>query len=151
MIVDNRFELLTDFDQLRRRMDSAFDGFFGAGGLDGRHGLVHHSRSLYPELRVREIDNGWEIVGDVAGFSAADVEVTMEGRDLRVQGKAGDATPEGWRRVLSERRRWSFDKTLRFAEPVDATGIVAEVKNGVLRITVPKAKATAPVRIEVKS
>ena len=152
MIVDNRADLLSDFDLLRRRMDTAFGAFGGfIGGLDGQHGLVHHSRNLYPQLLVREIEGGWEVTADVPGFRAEEVSITVEGRDLRVQGKAEDTTPEGWRRTFSERRRWSFDKTLRFAELIDSAAVGAEVKNGVLRVTLPRAKAAGPVRIEVKS
>ncbi|HMV66499.1 MAG TPA: Hsp20/alpha crystallin family protein [Myxococcota bacterium] len=149
MLIDSRFDLFADLDQLRRRVDSAFGA--RAGGLDGRHGLVHQSRSLYPDLRLRDVEGGWEIVGDAAGLRAEDVEITLEGRDLRIQGRADEATPEGWRRVWGERRRWSFDKTLRFADPIDAAGVSAEVKNGVLRVTVPRLAPSGPVRIEVKS
>ncbi|KAF2690672.1 HSP20-like chaperone [Lentithecium fluviatile CBS 122367] len=54
----------------------------------------------------------------------------------------------------SETDEWrfqgSFERTFRFSERIDATGVRASLRNGLLSITVPKAKAPEVRRITIQ-
>jgi HSP20 family protein len=54
--------------------------------------------------------------------------------------------PRYW---VTERSFGSFNRTFQFPSRVDHEGVKASMKNGVLTITVPKAKARAPRKIEI--
>ena len=67
-----------------------------------------------------------------------------------IRGMRSAGTPQSASRHYHqvERGHGSFERTFRFADPVEEDRITADLRDGVLTITLPKA-ATPPRRIEV--
>lgn len=138
-------DLFAEMDGLTRRLDA----FFGAGGLSGGHGLTAASRALFPQLRVTEAEDAFVVTGDLPGLDPDTLELTAEGDVLVLRGASDQAEPEGFQRLRAERRPWRFERSLRFARPIDADRVSAKLTNGVLTVTVPlRTPTTITVSVE---
>ena len=93
-----------------------------------------------------------EITVELPGMKPEDVKVeVLEGR-LMIHGEKKEekeVTDKTFHRV--ERRYGEFRRTLPLPTTIDAEKVVAEFKDGVLKVTVPKVPAAQPKNIEVKT
>jgi len=83
---------------------------------------------------------------------ALDQAFTAPWNDGRVWVPAIDAATAGEIRVhAAERGTGTFERSIRLPEFVDGEGISAAFNNGLLTVTVPKARAAQPRRIEINN
>lgn len=110
------------------------------------------SQGWVPAMDVAEQADGYLLDVELPGVKSADVEITIEKNVLSIKGKKEAlATPEKTVRVYSsERVLGSFARSIRLPEFVDAENVAAAFADGVLTITVPKAKAAQPRRVEIR-
>ncbi len=100
----------------------------------------------------REDANSYFLEVDVPGFAKEDLEVTLEDGVLTVSGeRKHEALQEGENILHSERLVGRFSRGVRLPDQVKDDTVSAELKNGVLTVTVSKADEVKPRRIEVKS
>lgn len=97
-------------------------------------------RRVSPPVDIYESPEGFLIVADLPGVSAENLSVEFNPPELRVRAKPSSG-PEG---VLYERR-------FELGSGIDAASIVAEIKDGVLRIELKKSQALRPRRIDVRA
>lgn len=105
-----------------------------------------------PRLDLRETKDAYQVQVDLPGVDKKDVEVSLEEGVLSVRGarqaaseeKAEDGT---WHR--QERSYGSFQRSLHLGDGVDADSVKAELKDGVLRISVPKKEAVKARTIRI--
>lgn len=130
---------------LTQTMDRLVDSVFNDRLALGR------SMSTFPGINVWENDQNVFVEAELPGFKIEEVDITFAGNELTIQGKRADAAPEG--ATFHRRERWtgSFTRTLRLATEIDESKISATLENGVLTVTLPKAEAAKPRRIEVKA
>lgn len=114
------------------------------------------------EFRVRtnvsETGTEVRITAELPGIERDDVDVEITGDTITIQGeKASEkdetGTEEGREFRRLERRAGKFKRTTRLPFEIDPDKVIAEVRNGVLTVTVPKpAEMTKPAhKIEVKT
>lgn len=127
---------------LNRAMDQALDSRWTA-----------ESRSWVPAIDVVEKKDAYVVYAELPGVDASEFGITLERNVLTIRGaKTGlvDSLDQGDVRVFAaERGSGSFERAVRLPEFVDGDRITADFKNGLLTITVPKAHAARPRRIEV--
>jgi HSP20 family molecular chaperone IbpA len=98
-------------------------------------------RPIYaPPTDIYENEASVVLVADMPGVDEKSVEVTLVDNVLTVQGRTEDFAPQGFRRAYAEFERGDYRRSFVLSDRADAAGIQASVKNGVLRVTVPKAK-----------
>lgn len=106
-----------------------------------------------PRLDVAETESGFEVSADLPGLDEKDIEVTLAGDLLTIK---GERKSESEKRLLSyrisERTFGSFSRSIALPAGVDAAGVSASFKNGVLTITIPKTQEAAreATRVAVK-
>jgi HSP20 family protein len=104
-------------------------------------------------LDIRETGDAFEVIASVPGVSPEDVDITVIGDRLRINGERKDDSeqrdPEG-RWILRERRFGSFERSVSLPAAVKAEAASAEFRDGVLTITLPKADEARPRSIPVK-
>ncbi|XP_038906133.1 small heat shock protein, chloroplastic-like isoform X2 [Benincasa hispida] len=83
---------------------------------------------------VREDENGLYLRMDMPGLSKDDVKVSVEQNTLIIKGEAGKESEDE-----EDRRRFSSRLDL-LANLYELNSIKAEMKNGVLKVAVPKVK-----------
>jgi HSP20 family protein len=126
---------------------SLIDGLFN----DAFFAPLRAPAAFQPAADLSETDDEYIVRLEVPGLEPGDVTVEVLGDSLSIKGEKRDqheAAAEGIRRV--ERRYGSFARTFRLGSSFDPESISAELKNGVLTVTLPKSEAAKPRRVEVK-
>ena len=127
---------------LNRALDEALTG----GWTD--------NRAWVPAIDVVETQDAYVLYAELPGVDPSQIDVKFEKSVLTVHGTkspAFDATRNGEHRIYAaERVTGTFERSIRLPEFVDGDKITAEFDNGLLTLTVPKARAAQPRRIEVK-
>ena len=103
-----------------------------------------------PRTQIHESEGSVVLVADMPGVDDQSVEVTLEDDVLTIVGRTHDAAPAGYRRIYAEFEQGDYRRSFVLSDRADAAGIQASVKNGVLRVEVPKVKP-AQRRIQVSS
>lgn len=105
-----------------------------------------------PAVDVAESNDGFVIRADLPGVDAKDVDITMENGLLSIQGSRqtiNETESRGYKRT--ERVSGRFFRRFALPDTSDDEGIVAQARDGVLEIRIPKKPQVQPKRIEVKS
>lgn len=102
-----------------------------------------------PRVDILETDQEVLLLADLPGVRPNDVDVRFENGELTIHGRR-TPTNAGKRRALWEYEPAHYHRVFRLTEDVAAERIEAELKNGVLRVRLPKAEAAKPRRIAVK-
>jgi HSP20 family protein len=130
----------------RREIDRAFDRFFGqAGSMTG---------PWMPVVDVRETKDVLEVVAELPGLRREDVEVNVENNVLSISGEKKQEITEGddgTEYHLVERRCGRFERSFTLPRTVDSNKISARFENGLLTVTLPKAEAAKPRRVEISA
>ncbi|GIW94189.1 MAG: molecular chaperone Hsp20 [Pirellulaceae bacterium] len=106
----------------------------------------------FPALNVWKDDNNLYVEAELPGFELSDLEIVVTGdRQLSIKGerKQPEIKNGTWHR--QERYYGSFSRMIELPESVDPDKVTAELKLGVLTVTLPKREEAKPRRIEVKA
>ena len=106
--------------------------------------------SFYPPLNVWEDGELLKIEAEVPGVKLEDIDVSFDNGELTLKGEKKFATKENTPMHRRERVYGSFVRTLTIPWEVKADGVGAELKDGILTVTLPKAEAAKPRKVAVK-
>jgi len=112
---------------------------------------VVKTREFIPEIDLWETDQAVVLTADMPGVNENNVDIDLQGNTLEISGTTSATLPEGFTSVHKEfplRRRYVRQFTL--GDSIDQENITAEMKDGVLTLTLPKVKDATPRRIVVK-
>ena len=125
--------------------------------MDRLFGRRHDGHEACP-TNLWANEHGARLVARLPGLTANDVEVTVEGAEVRLartsvttSPPATASTPEtnGTPSSNRERVEASFSRTFRLPFPVDAERVRATFANGRLEIELPRRDSDRPRRIDV--
>jgi HSP20 family protein len=113
---------------------------------------VHETR-LYqtPSIDIHEGPDGLVLEADLPGATESDVSIQLEHNVLVLHAKVASSVPEGARLLHEEYRSVDYYRSFILSDEVERSRITAELKNGVLRLVLPKAERAKTRRIEIKS
>ena len=114
--------------------------------------LGESSPATFPAVNVWEDNENLFVEAELPGFELNDLEIYVNGENhLSIKGERRQPEVEGasWHR--RERGYGSFNRTIELSSDVDADKVSANLKAGVLTITLPKKEEIKPRRIEVKA
>ncbi len=102
-----------------------------------------------PPVDLYETAGGFILTAEVPGLARDQVEIHAEESRIVVRGeRASGAVPcEQYHRV--ERGHGRFSRAFVLPEPIDVEGVSAELKDGLLTVTIPKAGGRGGRRIDV--
>lgn len=103
---------------------------------------------ITPVTDIYEEDAGLYMMVDLPGVEKNGLKLSVEKNILTIEGHV--ALPENKDYVLREFEPSNYYRQFELSESVDQEGINAELKNGVLNVFLPRAKAVQPRTIEVK-
>jgi HSP20 family protein len=104
-----------------------------------------------PPIDIHEGPEGLTLEADLPGATERNLRIQLEDNVLTLYAKIDSPVPEGARLVHEEYRLGDFHRSFILSDEVDREQITAELKNGVLRLTLPKAERARTRRIEIKS
>ena len=109
------------------------------------------ARSSYPAIDIAEYENETVLVAELPGISKEDVKLAVQDGVLTIGGaRKAHQLPENSALLRSEIRTGEFSRTIQLPEEVKVDAISAELKNGVLRVVLPKSEQTRPREIKVQ-
>ncbi|RKF13535.1 Hsp20/alpha crystallin family protein [Roseovarius spongiae] len=104
-----------------------------------------------PATDIFEKDDAVTLVIDMPGVAPDTVDVSVENRALTVRGVIQAPVPEGYRRIYAEYAPGTFERAFSLPDTIDADGIEASHRDGVLTLTLKKSEAAKPKQIKVKA
>ncbi|HLX64030.1 MAG TPA: Hsp20/alpha crystallin family protein [Planctomycetota bacterium] len=104
-----------------------------------------------PRADIFETAENFVIIADMPGVDEKSVDITLEKNVLTIHGKVESLAPEGYEAAYKEYEEGDYERAFTLTDAVDREGIQALVKNGVLRLTLPKAGPAKARKIEVKT
>lgn len=112
---------------------------------------VSKRRTFAPRTDIYETKDAIVLVADLPGVDEASLEITLEKGVLTFTGKVDPgAGTEGLTPTHREYEVGDFHRAFSLPEEIDREKIEATMRDGVLRLRLPKAKAR-PHKIAVKS
>lgn len=103
---------------------------------------------LLPPVDIIETDNSFALLADMPGVSPEGLEVLTERDALIVRGHAERSNEE---LEYREFELGEYRRTFLMTEDLDTSGITATLRDGVLRLEIPKSEKTKPKRISVRA
>lgn len=106
------------------------------------------SNGFSPDMDIFETDKELVIEAEIPGASKKDIKLNVEDDILILEGeKKKEKKDESF--IFRESREGKFKKKFSLPFDVESDKIKAKFENGVLRITIPKAKVLIPKEITV--
>ncbi len=107
-------------------------------------------RFITPRYDLREDQDVHTLTAYVPGVERSSLETTVDGESLTVTGRRSWTVPEDWTPVHREIPQADFRLVLELDHRVNRDAIQAELSQGVLTLTIPKAEAVKSRKIEIK-
>lgn len=102
-----------------------------------------------PPVDILENRDALILIADMPGVNNQGVEISLRDNELTISGRSQDQ-PTGISPVYSEYQPGSYLRNFTVSSAIDRSKIEASMKDGVLRVVLPKAEAVKPRQIEVK-
>jgi HSP20 family protein len=109
------------------------------------------SRCFIPRADIYEVDDQIVIVADVPGAKEDAVEVTLEKNVLTINAFVEPVMLEGFALSYAEYEIGDYQRSFKLSSEIDQDKINATIKDGVLRLYLPKAGAARSRKIAVKA
>jgi HSP20 family protein len=136
------------FHQLRSEMDRLLNGFLGTASNGGSHSVMGRGQ---PAVNLWDGKDSLMLELEIPGVKNDQIDISVAGLDLSIKVQRPDIAEEGVTYHRRERPVGDFTRVLRLPCEVNADKVAAELQNGVLTLTLPKAEAAKPRKISVKS
>jgi HSP20 family molecular chaperone IbpA len=103
--------------------------------------------TLKPAYEVNETPEAWGLTVQLPGVTREGLEITAEENVITVKGRRAWTQPATWTSLYRESVDAPYELVLEHENNVDLDKIHAELKDGVLRASLPKTEAIKPRKI----
>jgi HSP20 family molecular chaperone IbpA len=103
-----------------------------------------------PRADIYETQDEIVVLTDFPGVDENSVDVTLEKNVLTINGYVNESQPEDYSLALAEYEVGDYTRSFRLSDEINREGIEAMVKDGVLRLRLPKAGPALARKISVK-
>ncbi|SAK48852.1 heat shock protein Hsp20 [Caballeronia fortuita] len=124
----------------------------GESAAAGREADASERRmTLTPPVDIFENSQGVILWADLPGVTKDRLDVKIHDGNLFIEAEAVVPTPAGLRLQHAEIRQPHFARAFSLGSDLDASKIDANLKDGVLRLTIPRRDEARPRRIDVRT
>jgi len=120
-----------------------------SGQRGGRGSSAADERSMLPRVDVLEDGSGITLLADMPGVSRENLDLKVDGATLLIEGKVSAPAPQEMEAIYVEIRVPRFRRAFTLSRELDPSRIEANLKDGVLKLRIPKQEHARPRRIEV--
>lgn len=105
----------------------------------------------FPAVDIAEREHAFDLVVELPGMKREDIRISVEKGILTVSGERKHyGFPEGTKVLLHETNTKPFERAFQLPDGIDVDAISAEMKDGMLRIQLPKSEQARPREIRVQ-
>jgi HSP20 family protein len=105
--------------------------------------------TVKPIYEAKETDEAWGLQVHLPGVAKEGLELSAEEGRITIRGRRSWKAPAGWTALYRESADAPYELVLSHDNTIDVERIHAELKDGVLRVSLPKAEAVKPRKIAV--
>jgi len=102
-----------------------------------------------PEVNIYETSDGYVLEAEMPGVSKEGLEITLEGNTLAFVGRRNERAVNG-NPLYRESRPADYRRVFELDPAIDVDKISAEMRQGVLTLTLPKAERVKPRKIQIQ-
>ncbi len=106
-------------------------------------------RTLLPKADVYETENGFKLIVNLPGVAEDDIEIAMDNNVLTIDARVSKEDLEGFELVYTEFALANYRRQFSISDTIDKDAITAELKDGTLRLTLPRHAIHKPKTIKV--
>jgi HSP20 family protein len=143
---------LFSLNDLRNQMDRLFLDFERGWGTvrdpEARQAVA--MGAAWPRIGLYDSGSELHLRAEIPGMTENDLEITVEQSSLTLRGARTTQAPEGYSVHRQERGNRSFARSFSLPCRIDAEKTRANLKNGVLEMTLPKVPEERPRQIKVQ-
>ena len=104
-----------------------------------------------PAVDIFENEKAIVLLADMPGVRAEDLNIDLRDDTLTLDGEVQPFDSEGQESVIIEYGIGKYYRQFSLSEVIDQEKIDAQMKNGVLRLTLPKVEKATPRKITVQA
>ncbi len=108
------------------------------------------ARYLIPAVDIFERENELVVICDVPGVDQTGVSVGVDENILTIEAKTLDREEDASKEIHREYQLANYHRQFELSDVIDQEKITAELKHGVLTITLPKAEKAKPKKIDIR-
>ena len=108
-------------------------------------------RYVVPPVDVFENESSITLLADLPGVPRDQLHVRVDGETLVLEATAVAGGPEDMELVYGEAQCPAYRRQFTLSRELDTGRIEAQLRDGVLRLTIPKAEEARPRRIQVQA
>ncbi len=106
--------------------------------------------AFMPSFDVKETPEAYILTADMPGIRKEDLDIQLAGNRLSISGRReAEGVREGERYYSQERSYGTFNRTFSLPEEVQPGQVTADLREGVLHLTVPKSPEIRPQKITI--
>jgi HSP20 family molecular chaperone IbpA len=106
---------------------------------------------LLPPVDVLEDEGGITLYADLPGVARENLDLHIDGENLFIDGKITLEMPNEMEATHVEVGRSRYRRVFALSREFDTAKLTADLKQGVLKLRIPKAEHAKPRRIEINS
>jgi HSP20 family molecular chaperone IbpA len=114
-------------------------------------GARYSDAALTPPVDVIEDSGGITLYADLPGVSRDKLGLHVASDTLTIEAESDLSVPEGLESSHTEVGLGRFRRVFTLSKELDTGAISAELKQGVLKLRIPKAQHAQPRRIEIQA
>ena len=104
-----------------------------------------------PAADIYETEDGLFLSLEMPGVSPDALNIMLDQRVLTISGRSRSSAPEGYSLTHHEYRDGDYERAFTLSEAIDNDKIEAELKEGVLRLKLPKSLPAPAKTINIKT
>jgi HSP20 family molecular chaperone IbpA len=101
-----------------------------------------------PRGDIYETDNGYVLLADMPGVKADQLDVVAERGELIIRGRVDPPSTEP---DYKEFELASYERSFVLTDDLETANVAATLRDGVLRVDIPKSERVKPRKIPVKA
>jgi HSP20 family protein len=138
--------MFNTIDLLQNRMNRLFSDYGRTGAFPSSWGVTQTG----PYVNLYDCGDHLEMKVEIPGIAKEDLSIKVQGNYLEIGGSRKSAVPEGYTAQRVERGTIEFTRSFTLPVEVNAGKVEAQLSNGILCLSLPKAEAAKPKRITIQ-
>jgi HSP20 family protein len=118
-------------------------------GSNGDASTGELAHAIKPAFEIKDTPEAFGVTVFLPGVAKDGLELTAEEGQVRIVGRRVWQQPEGWTTLYRESQAAPFELVLTHDNAIDADKVAAELRDGVLKVSLPKHEAIKPRKIAI--
>ncbi|MGA1868005.1 MAG: Hsp20/alpha crystallin family protein [bacterium] len=112
---------------------------------------TQNRKVFVPKVDIFERGDDTILLADLPGVDEKSVDINLDKNVLTITGVVDAKKADGYRLAYAEYETGDYQRSFTLSNEINKDKIEATMKNGVLRLHLPKAEEAKPKKIAVKS